>query len=711
MPNDNRSHQVPNVVHDGQGLGNHSSDVVSWTQQEIDELHRTFREISGYLGSLPPLRHPVLTTFYEFHLEHHGRRSPHLSAEHPTLRTHEEIVMGFRKIAYGNPRTPYTGAIPPGAMEDIFVAEFWRAFSEHHTRIAAAFEALPAPHHTHQNNNNAIAPQNSDDAVANQQQQKVLQGGSPKDNHNHQVPDGQSLGGKKRKIITAGLAVTGLAAVGYCYKEGCFEGDSDGNQKDLNDSSEQSLSQSFLAKSEPNVLSPKSTASPKVSPKINLGTARPQIGAQRKQPEEDKKEDKKNDVKEPAANDKNATTYSDSFNNLSKIIVEKHFKKQENQGKNLVFSPFVAGVNLLSLELGASEKLKKQFNNLFGRTPHYNNAGQLTELQTFSGELSKKFDFSGNTFVADKTKPMEFGSGIGGDLTLKEQFQTDLGRDFFNSKAFGTLSELNKFVRPLMGGPDLKAKPNTSYLVTAATFNAKWKYPFEKKKNKPENFTKTDKNSVSVTMMHRKITGAVCDSDSDTPEDGDGDTEALSANGVYVYKGEAANDVNVVVLPYIEVGLRAVFIQPTQNDGTISSPAFCKKYLTAKLSGESFGDRKLHKLKGADSLELALPKLEKLTNDLEFTNIIEEQIPLAFQAGNLDNLSYQSHLSQVSHNASLTVDELGTSGGATQISEIVVKSGGGEHFNIVLNSPFLMLVKKDDVTLFAAFVQDPSSSK
>lgn len=208
-------------------------------------------------------------------------------------------------------------------------------------------------------------------------------------------------------------------------------------------------------------------------------------------------------------------------------------------------------------------------------------------------------------------------------------------------------------------------------------------------------------------MMHQKYTSfanPLTEDDYSSPEKYQ---DTLSPEGVYAL---AENDVNIVVLPYIEVGLRAVFIQPTQNDGTISSPAFYKKYLTAKLSGERFGDRKLHKLKGADYLELALPKLKELKSNLEFTDIIKEQIPLAFQEGNLDNLSYESYLSEVKHNASLTVDELGTSGDAKQTTEITLKCSA-EKFEIVLNSPFLMLVKKDDVTLFAAFVQDPSSSK
>jgi len=57
----------------------------------------------------------------------------------------------------------------------------------------------------------------------------------PNDNRSHQVPDvahgGQGLGGKKCKIITTGVAVTaGLATAGYCYKKGCFGGNSTENQ-------------------------------------------------------------------------------------------------------------------------------------------------------------------------------------------------------------------------------------------------------------------------------------------------------------------------------------------------------------------------------------------------------------------------------------------------------------------------------------------------
>jgi len=78
----------------------------------------------------------------------------------------------------------------------------------------------------------------------------------PNDKRSHQVPDvahdGQSLGGKQCKIITAGLAVTGLAAVGYF----CKESSDSPNPSD-------SQSKSFLSKSSPggaSVLNPQSNS-------------------------------------------------------------------------------------------------------------------------------------------------------------------------------------------------------------------------------------------------------------------------------------------------------------------------------------------------------------------------------------------------------------------------------------------------------------------
>ncbi|XP_048839254.1 alpha-1-antitrypsin-like [Brienomyrus brachyistius] len=352
----------------------------------------------------------------------------------------------------------------------------------------------------------------------------------------------------------------------------------------------------------------------------------------------------------------------------------------ESQSKNIFFSPMSLSLALAALSLGARGQTHQQLFNGLG----------FNETEIAPEEVNEAFH--GILMNLNKKKDMEVS--VGSALFVKDTFKPhpefleNLKRFYhaegftvdFNKTAEAT-ELINNYVKEKTHGKitNLVKNLNTDammYLISYIYFKGKWELPFDPLNTKENNFYVDENTTVSVKMMHQR-------------------------NNFPVYHDE---EIAADVLQLLYRDSVSMMLVLPENE---------LKALEEILQGRHV--EKWHKWIEKTECEVFLPKfsistsysLEDVLKNMGITDIFSE---------NADFAGISEHpripkTSTVIHQATLDIDELGTTGSAVTGIAIKPLSFFSPH-TLNFNRPFLLIIYSHETKsiLFLGRIVNPADS-
>lgn len=361
-----------------------------------------------------------------------------------------------------------------------------------------------------------------------------------------------------------------------------------------------------------------------------------------------------------------------------------HSMAEGAEGENVVLSPASLTVALAMLAEGADGPAAEELEDLLGAAGSERSAA-FSALQAAVGEYEGdpavvQEDELPETPVLHLANQLVLGEGAEPEEefldALAAYFDTGVVSTDFSSQESKDL--LDAWVNEHTGGlleesaVDAPDDELVFVLQNAILMAAQWQNMFDPGSTSEEDFTTAEGSTVAAETMHQTLEADFTEHD----------------------------DAQVVRLPYTE-GFAMDVVLPAEG----SAPAdFTAEDWAAADEAFAGGDRAL--------VDLALPTLD-LETGMELAPLLEEMGYEELIAGNdLSAIDSAVEISQVAHQAVLTVDEEGTVGAA--VTEIAGEESGPddslERVEMTVDRPYTLRIVHQETNwpLFMGVVYDPS---
>jgi serpin B len=356
---------------------------------------------------------------------------------------------------------------------------------------------------------------------------------------------------------------------------------------------------------------------------------------------------------------------------------------------NVVFSPYSAMIALAMTRAGASGQTLDEMNTVL----HAVAAGDLdAALNAIDQALAERpgeyphgdeqvtLDLStANQLFAQQGFPFEdaflralagqYGAGV---RLVDYEDATEDARQKINA----WVAEQTRDRIPELIAPGVLTADSRLVLTNAIYLNAPWRHRFDPKATKPGDFTRLDGSVVQAQMMR------------------------MGENLRYA----SAAGYEAVELPYVDGSLSMLLIVPKAGEFPAFQSSFGPEVLADVLANL-----------GPAEVNLAMPKFEFRTEASLKEALIELGMPVPFdpEAADFSKMSPQGEdmfIQDVVHEAFIAVDEEGTEAAAATAVLVGVTSAPGEFVDMIVDRPFLFLVRDSETgaTLFMGQVVDPA---
>ncbi len=365
------------------------------------------------------------------------------------------------------------------------------------------------------------------------------------------------------------------------------------------------------------------------------------------------------------------------INSSGSDVFQKIYEKDKSE--NILFSPLSLTSALSMLENGASgisqteimdvlniesdESLNMTYNSLIN---HFNDISNLDKDYKTTINLSNSFWFQEKDLIV-KDRYIN---------TIKEQYDGDIYSVVFDEE---TKNKMNDWIEDktngLLKNTIKKVDPlNVAYLINTLYFKGHWTNDFPKYATKEEEFYLSNRNTVSVQMMHNEE----------------------------FYKYYESDDVQMIALNYSDASMYVMLPKGSMDDfmshysqSQIEDMIDALDFKTVDLSFPKFKFSNKHDLKDILTL-LGMPSVFS-AQTAEFSNMTDS-----------DNI----FISKVFQNTTIEVDEEGTEAAAVTVMSMDTTAMAVEPEEVIVmncNKPFMFVIK-DDLSgsdLFIGVVQNP----
>ena len=364
------------------------------------------------------------------------------------------------------------------------------------------------------------------------------------------------------------------------------------------------------------------------------------------------------------------------------------YRELENADNNLVFSPHSIGIALAMTRAGAAGDTAVELDralHLEGVGDPHGGANALdTVLLSASGQQERP-DGSTAEIVVDVANALWAQEGFSFEppflTTLAESYGAGVRVvDFFGASEEARV-EINDWVADQTAdrieeliGPGVLSADTRAVLTNAVYLSAPWEHPFDEEGTVPGPFTRPDGTEVEVDLM------AV--------------TETLR----YARIGE----VQAVELPYVGRQLSMVVLVPDEGAFEATAAGMDQPGFTALLDGMQ-----------PTEVGLRFPAFDHTTSAGLVPPLAALGIGSAFAPDRADFSAMTTEaplfVSDVVHQATITVDEAGTEAAAATAVVMDLTSAPGELVELVVDRPFLFAIIHDQSrsVLFLGHVVEP----
>lgn len=365
------------------------------------------------------------------------------------------------------------------------------------------------------------------------------------------------------------------------------------------------------------------------------------------------------------------------INSSGADVFQMIFEKEKSE--NILFSPLSLTSALSMLEKGASgisqteimdvlniesdEKLNMTYNSLIN---HFNNISTLEKEYKTTVNLSNSFWFQENDLIVKD----------GYINTIKEQYDGDIYSVVFDDE---TKNKMNGWIEEktngLLKNTIKEIDPlNIAYLINTLYFKGHWTNDFPKYATKQEDFYLSNRDTVSVQMMHNEDR----------------------------YKYFESADVQMIALNYSDASMYVMLPKGSMdefmshyNQSQIEDLIEELDFKTVNLSFPKFKFSNKHDLKDILKL-LGMPSVFSVET-AEFKTMTDS-----------DNIS----VSKVFQNTTIEVDEEGTEAAAVTVVSMDTSAMAVEPEEVIVmncNKPFMFVIKDNlsNCDLFVGIVYNP----
>jgi serpin B len=343
--------------------------------------------------------------------------------------------------------------------------------------------------------------------------------------------------------------------------------------------------------------------------------------------------------------------------------------------KNYMVSPVSLSLALSMAYNGATKDTKTAFEN----TLKYNQAS-LEEVNTVNQALIQNLasQKSGSIFEIANSLWIRDGFAVKQDfikrledyyyatsdvLNFNDPNAVDIINDWVSDKTHGKIDEI------------IKSIPSDAmlYLINALYFNAKWKYEFETKDSKEDDFNLLSGEKKKVTFMNMESTLDYFEND-------------LFSS---------------VILPYKEDKFNMVILMPQEGKEI--------KDIVEEMNQENWNNWQSNY--SSHNIHISMPKFKFSYKELLNESLQTMGMGIAFSdAANFNNISNGSlKISKVLQKTYIDVNEKGTEAAAATIVEIGLTSAGPPP-SFIANKPFIFAIteKETNSICFIGKLGDPT---
>nr|XP_017207927.1 serine proteinase inhibitor, clade A, member 1 isoform X1 [Danio rerio] len=357
-------------------------------------------------------------------------------------------------------------------------------------------------------------------------------------------------------------------------------------------------------------------------------------------------------------------------------LYKKLASNPDGQGKNIFFSPVGISMALSLLAVGAKASTLSQIYSGLGYsalTPEQVNEGYEHLLHMLGH--------------SQDAMQLEAGAGVAirDGFKVVDQFLKD-AQHYYNSEAFGVdfskpeiaAAEINKFIARKTHDKitnmvkDLDAD-TVMMLINYMYFRGKWEKPFDAKLTHKADFKVDQDTTVQVDMMKR--------------------------TGRYDIYQDPVNQTTVMMVPY-KGNTSMMIVLPDDGKMKELEESICRHHL-----------KNWHDKLFRSSVDLFMPKfsisatskLDGILKDMGMTDAFNDKADFS---GMTEEVKVK--VSQVLHQAVMSVDEKGTEAAAITTIEIMPMSLPD---TVILNRPFLVLIVEDSTMsiLFMGKITNPTA--
>lgn len=358
---------------------------------------------------------------------------------------------------------------------------------------------------------------------------------------------------------------------------------------------------------------------------------------------------------------------------------------------NLFFSPHSISIALAMTYAGARGETEREMAEALHYTlPQEQLHAAFNALEL---ELAKRAEVDGEGEFPRKPFQLEIANSVWGQQgfeflaefldTLAEHYSAGLRLVDFKNDPEGARATINDLVSeqtedriPELLPPDVIDDLVRLVLTNTIFFNASWQFPFDEGESRNENFHLLDGTDIQVAMMH------------------------LEEESRYARVG----DVQAVELFYD--GGEVSFVAIVPDDGSFES------------FESEFDQETLSSVLGAlerTTVELGMPKFEfksdlDLKDALKTMGMVSAFEPKTADLSGMDAMT-DLYISDVVHQAFVSVDEEGTEATAATGVVVSLTSAPAGPVELTIDRPFVFLIRdrSTDAVLFLGRVLDPSA--
>ena len=358
---------------------------------------------------------------------------------------------------------------------------------------------------------------------------------------------------------------------------------------------------------------------------------------------------------------------------------------EEDQGKNIVFSPLSVSLALTMLFNGAENTTKIAM----AKVLHFENKS-LERVNEESANLTASLE------NVDRKVQLHLANSVWlrkeFDPLVNESFKERLSKYYkteMSSRDFAdpaTVNEINDWVSRKTNGKINKVLERIEpqivmFLINAIYFKGEWKVKFDESKTRKGTFYLSNGDEVVVDMMETK-----------------GE-----------FKFYFGDDFSVLRLPYGRDKISMYIFLPD-----VGSPL---NSMMEELTWEKM-EEVFNNLQGADEVRVEMPKfsfryekrMNQILSDLGMSIIFDEWEANFSKIAHLEP-SYNLYVEFVDHKAFIEVNEEGTEAAAATTVGIGITSVP-RTITFTVDHPFLFVIRDDrsGIILFAGVVEDPTKS-